>query len=252
MMLAKKYSQPMTPQERIKGGASALPVIGDAISGYDAYQSAKQGDYLGAALNAIGLLPIIPAITKVSKNVSNPSSVTAKKILNENLISSAPKLNNTTSDEMVRLYHGSRSSNPIEVNNGGLFGGVFSSADKSSALSHGDNIHYLDIPKSKIADSHNLDVKNIYSELKNSIPGIKKSELDEIRDIVVYDKNLFNSSIPEDRIMDIFSASDLGEASWNAQRIRGEIAKKLGFSAVKMNDEHGISYLILPGNKLQR
>lgn len=68
MMLAKKYSQPMTPQERVKGGASALPVIGDAISGYDAYQSAKQGDYLGAALNAVGMLPLVPGLAGVTKN----------------------------------------------------------------------------------------------------------------------------------------------------------------------------------------
>ena len=68
-MLAKKYSVPMTTEERIKGGASALPVIGDAISGYDAYQSAKKGDYLGAALNAIGLLPMIPALAGSIKYV---------------------------------------------------------------------------------------------------------------------------------------------------------------------------------------
>lgn len=70
MMLAKKYSQPMTTQERIKGGASALPVIGDAISGYDAYQSAKKGDYIGAALNAVGMLPMIPALAGVVKQAN--------------------------------------------------------------------------------------------------------------------------------------------------------------------------------------
>lgn len=67
-MVNKKYTQEMTPAERVKGGASALPVIGDAISGYDAYQSAKQGDYLGAALNAVGLLPMIPGLAGITKN----------------------------------------------------------------------------------------------------------------------------------------------------------------------------------------
>lgn len=66
-MVNKKYTQEMTPAERVKGGASALPVIGDAISGYDAYQSAKQGDYLGAALNAVGLLPMIPGLAGIIK-----------------------------------------------------------------------------------------------------------------------------------------------------------------------------------------
>jgi len=67
-LLKKQYSQPMTTQERVKGGASALPVIGDAISGYDAYQSAKQGNYGEAALNAIGLLPFIPGLAGVIKS----------------------------------------------------------------------------------------------------------------------------------------------------------------------------------------
>lgn len=68
-MLLKKYSQPMTAQERVKGGASVIPVIGDAISGYDAYQSAKQGNYVEAALNAIGMLPMIPGLAGVTKYV---------------------------------------------------------------------------------------------------------------------------------------------------------------------------------------
>ncbi len=67
-MLLKKYSKPMTPQDRIKGGASVLPVVGDAISGYDAYQAAKRGNYGEAALNAIGLLPLIPSIAGVTKS----------------------------------------------------------------------------------------------------------------------------------------------------------------------------------------
>lgn len=66
-MLNKSYSQPMTPTERIKGGASAIPVVGDAISGYDAYQAFKQGNYGEAALNAIGLLPMIPTLGMVTK-----------------------------------------------------------------------------------------------------------------------------------------------------------------------------------------
>ena len=66
-MLVNRYSQPMTTQERLKGGASALPVIGDAISGYDAIQSARNGNYSDAALNAIGLLPFVPGLAGVIK-----------------------------------------------------------------------------------------------------------------------------------------------------------------------------------------
>ena len=68
LMVGKRYTQDMSPQERVKGGISAIPVIGDAISGYDAYQLAKQGKYTEAALNAVGLLPYIPSLGMVTKS----------------------------------------------------------------------------------------------------------------------------------------------------------------------------------------
>lgn len=45
-----------------KGLLSFIPGPGDAIAAHDAYQDARKGDYLGAALNGVGLLPFIPAI----------------------------------------------------------------------------------------------------------------------------------------------------------------------------------------------
>jgi hypothetical protein len=67
-LIKKKYTQDMTPQEQIKGGLSAMPIIGDAISGYDAYHAAKKGNYGESALNAAGLLPFIPGMAGIIKN----------------------------------------------------------------------------------------------------------------------------------------------------------------------------------------
>lgn len=53
---------PGGPTELAKGLLGFTPVVGDAISGYDAIQSARQGDYLGAALNGVGLLPFVPSM----------------------------------------------------------------------------------------------------------------------------------------------------------------------------------------------
>lgn len=47
------------------------------------------------------------------------------------------------------------------------------------------------------------------------------------------------------------SFEDLGEASWKAQRLRGEVAKDLGYQAVETSDEHGTSYLVLPGASIK-
>lgn len=113
MMLAKKYSQPMTPQERVKGGASALPVIGDAISGYDAYQSAKQGDYLGAALNAVGMLPLVPGLagTIKSKTGSIANDLLDKIKTSEDLKqwASKSKVVDKTGNPLT-VYHGTHGS----------------------------------------------------------------------------------------------------------------------------------------------
>lgn len=46
-------------------------------------------------------------------------------------------------------------------------------------------------------------------------------------------------------------ADDFGDAGWEAQRLRGQIAKRLGYDAIEMSDEHGTSYLITSGVPLK-
>lgn len=55
-----------------KGLLGVLPISGDAISGYDAIQDAKQGNYMGAALNSVGVLPFIPSMGGIIKNSTVP------------------------------------------------------------------------------------------------------------------------------------------------------------------------------------
>lgn len=50
------------PAEVTKGLLSFYHGIGDAISGYDAVQSAREGNYGEAALNGLGLLPFVPGM----------------------------------------------------------------------------------------------------------------------------------------------------------------------------------------------
>jgi len=52
------------------GMLSMTPVAGDAMSGYDAVQSARKGNYGEAALNAVGLLPFVPAMGGTIKSIS--------------------------------------------------------------------------------------------------------------------------------------------------------------------------------------
>jgi hypothetical protein len=67
---------------------SALPISGDAISGYDAFHSAKEGNYGEAALNAVGLLPFVPSLGgvikqtgKLPKSLELPAEIAASRKL---------------------------------------------------------------------------------------------------------------------------------------------------------------------------
>lgn len=53
-----------------KTAAGVLPGIGDAISAYDTYKSLQEGNYGEAGLNALGLIPFIPSLGGITKNVS--------------------------------------------------------------------------------------------------------------------------------------------------------------------------------------
>ena len=53
-----------------KGLLGVLPGSGDAIAGYDAMQSAKEGNYGEAALHGVGLLPFVPAMGGMTKKIA--------------------------------------------------------------------------------------------------------------------------------------------------------------------------------------
>jgi len=147
------------------------------------------------------------------------------------------------------LFHGSRQKTPLtSIKNEGLFGGLFASGDKKAALSHGDALYRMTIPDNQIMkyDDAPWDValKTVTDELR----GHPMS--DKIADMALYDTNIYSMSDNElAPILNALGISDLGEASWELQRLRGQIAKNAGFKAVSMSDEHGMSYLVLPGTK---
>lgn len=66
-MLGGALNAEWTPQrvEAAKLGLGFTPVVGDIMSGYDAVQAARQGNYGEAALNAVGVLPFVPSLAGV-------------------------------------------------------------------------------------------------------------------------------------------------------------------------------------------
>lgn len=136
----------------------------------------------------------------------------------------ALEIDMTTIDD---IFHGS-TERITTIEQDGLFGGVFASGNKLAALSHGDVLHRITSPK------HLTDF-----ELNYSIEGAYEAALE----IAGGDETL------ADIIMTpgCESKADDSDASWDTQRLRGALAAKLGYTSIDMLDEHGMTYLCLPG-----
>lgn len=59
------YASPEQVTEVAKTALGFTPVVGDVMSGYDALQALRQGNYGEAALNAVGLLPFVPSMAGI-------------------------------------------------------------------------------------------------------------------------------------------------------------------------------------------
>jgi hypothetical protein len=69
--------------------------------------------------------------------------------------------------------------------------------------------------------------------------------IEDFYSIIAEDKNVFEL---ENNPFADYGYDDLGEASWEGQRLRGKLARAQGFDAVEMYDESGTSVLIPTGS----
>lgn len=162
--------------------------------------------------------------------------------------------------DYIRMFHGGTGQFD-SVPAGGNFEGFFAHIEKGSSIhAHGSGDNYFaDIPESKILkgnDAAYIDksmpaIRKIIKE-----EGIDKSDFDTVFEVLTED--LEHRLIEEDSIRIFGRLDGIGEigtrerASWVAQKLRGRLARYLGFKAVEMNDEHGTSYLMVPGVKLNK
>lgn len=61
------YATPEQAEDVAKTALGFTPVIGDLLSGYDAMQAAREGNYGDAMLMGLGLLPLVPSLSAGSK-----------------------------------------------------------------------------------------------------------------------------------------------------------------------------------------
>lgn len=138
------------------------------------------------------------------------------------------------------LYHGSPDPQLTKINADGLFGGIFASCELQTAQSHGEYIYEIELDDSKIATTFELKYESMSAfavarKIVNKSYLAKTYDTEDLADAIISDNN------------DLVSDAD---DSWELQRLRGQLALKLGYSAVEMEDEHGTSYLCLPTCKI--
>jgi len=165
----------------------------------------------------------------------------------------------------IKLYHGSNSGSLDKVSDEGLFGGVFANSRPEAAESHitasGGVLHEIEIPEEKVltqrALNYDLPFEEVRGALKkvasNNYLNVNDDTLDLLYSLIIEEKSVFDF-VDDGKVLkalDMESFEDLGEASWKAQRLRGEVARDLGYQAVDTSDEHGTSYLVLPGSSIK-
>jgi len=181
----------------------------------------------------------------------------------DNIAGGAGKKADADNGEKLRLYHGSPENNLSEIRDDGKFRGLFMSPSKQNATgltSTEQYLHTSDVDRKFVAthsDLNNLSARK-RAVARNVVVDLisrkaTQKEVNTVLDAALKDKE-FVSDLSDDEkevVIRVTGALGDGDASWEVQMIRGQIAKKLGYKAVAMHDEQGTSYLVLPGTEVK-
>lgn len=158
------------------------------------------------------------------------------------------------------LYHGScEKLTDLTIRENDLFHGMFFSADRADAASHGEYMYKAVVEADSIATLGDLLYgEGTYSKLVE-IYGEEKADI--ITDIIDFENGNGDYFELEEEDTDEYKrltsvmfdyVPDADEASWAAQRIACEVADKLGYVGIELPDEHGTSVALVPGVKMEQ
>ena len=144
-------------------------------------------------------------------------------------------------------------------NGGAEFGGIFT----GDGMDHAARIPHLviidpefhathsDISHGRDVNGNKLPWSKIDKILKKIAPKLNKSEREDLFDYLDESKmvNFLNAEDNDsNKLQRYFGHDDPGNAAWECQRMRGQLAFALGYKSVSMEDETGISTLVAPGH----
>jgi len=148
----------------------------------------------------------------------------------------------------MKLFHTSpENRESIKVKPGGLFGGVFATSTAYYTIGEGKYNYYMNMSEDEILTyyemKHEIDYDAALHALQKET-GLGIEDTEQLFELVAYDDEVEYGDPKTERLT---GTSDPAESSWELQRLRGVIAKKLGYHAVECRDEQGLSYLVIKG-----
>lgn len=132
----------------------------------------------------------------------------------------------------------------------GVFGGIFATPgfESHGGVNLESNQTTFYPRKGKVASEGDLDLdyQQSIDFIKKKFPDANDDTIDRLYEMIAEDKNVFDMEVNP---LEDYGFTDLGEASWEGQRLRGKLAMAHGFDAIAMDDETGVSYLMPAGTK---
>lgn len=168
----------------------------------------------------------------------------------------------------MKLYHGSRTDNigneVVTPDKGTFFYGMFFSESYMAAESHGDFLVTAEVNEEDIMDSTDVVLsEEAESKAIELFGGVIDDGL--LLDLISGYKSVYGFELEPDvirslnnKIADVAGCEGLrGEdeefyLDWGLQSAACFIAHQLGYKGVAVEDEHGISYMLVPGEKFER
>lgn len=141
----------------------------------------------------------------------------------------------------MELFHASHEE-ITEITNTGMFGGVFATIDEGAAMSHANELHVIEIEESAHLTDFILNYK-----LENAY----EAALEVSRNDKEMAECIMKSSCPIPASL-VVPGCELSEIGWQVQYLRGQLAVRLGYKSIEMEDEHGITALCLPGCSIKK
>lgn len=186
--------------------------------------------------------PIEATISFSSKNnIPNESDLVKLKEQNQEYYQ-------TINKDADIFFHGAVDPVEGDVIKEGYFHGMFYSSSRNSALGHGDRIYISEVNEDDIISAKSLAYEDGVYEIFEKKYG---DDAELIYDLTTESRNIWNLNEEEkQKVYELLGCTDEADADFMIQKEAALVADELGYKAVAVEDEHGTSYIILPGNKV--